>query len=118
MQYSHSSKYLSDIVAVPKQHIGMTKEARGIFIGMAKGILGIGAGLARTGFRAAKNPYLLVPGVTIGGGIAAYKGYQKHKNSSKPNYTTFLRNQALAGNIGAEEMSPEDLRSVRQLDMG
>jgi len=108
---------LSDIVAVPKKYIGMTKES-GALMSMARGAFRMGTGLAGLGWRAAKNPYLLVPGVAIGGTIAANKSYKKYKNSSAPNYTTYLRNQSLAGNIGANEMAPEDLRSVRKLDMG
>ena len=115
-QHSYSSRSLSDIVAVPKNHTGMIKEA--LIGGLTRGAFKTVAGLGGLGWRAAKNPYLLIPGAAIGGTVAATKSYKKYKNSSAPNYTTYLRNQALSGNIRADEMAPEDLRSVRKLDMG
>jgi len=54
------------------------------------------------------------------GGTGAFKGYQllqsKRKLSGK-NYTTFLRNNILSGNIQPNQLSQNDLISVRKLGM-
>lgn len=56
----------------------------------------------------------LVGGALYGG----YKGYQRlSAPKSGGNYTTFLRNQVLAGNVQPDELSQQDLVSVRKLGM-
>jgi hypothetical protein len=54
----------------------------------------------------------------LGGGIyGANKMINKYKYRSGPNYTTFLRNQTMAGNIRPEELTESDLVNVRNLGM-
>jgi len=54
----------------------------------------------------------------VGGGVyGANKMINKYKYRSGPNYTTFLRNQTLAGNIRPEELTENDLVNVRNLGM-
>lgn len=55
-----------------------------------------------------------IVGGTIYGG---YKIHQNVSNRSKANYTTFLRNQLLAGNIKPNELRPKNIEEVRRLGM-
>ncbi len=57
-------------------------------------------------------------GLTAGALYGGYKGIRKlNAPRSGSNYTTFLRNQTLAGNIHPNELSQQDLISVRKLGM-
>jgi len=49
--------------------------------------------------------------------MGASRLYQARKKLSGQNYTTFLRNNILAGNIKPEQLSQEDLVAVRKLGM-
>lgn len=51
------------------------------------------------------------------GGKALYHTVQRERNTGAGTYTTMLRNNLLAGRIRPEELSPEDMSSVRKLGM-
>jgi len=111
----------------------MNKEA-GIFGSAfrygAKGVMG-GASLFAGGLtggligRNVKNKFgrkalsFASKGAVVGGaGYAGYKGIKKLTGpTSGSNYTTFLRNQLLKGNIRSHELPQQDLISVRKLGM-
>lgn len=61
----------------------------------------------------------VVKGSALGG--AGYGGYKLYKNLSRPrskqDYTTFLRNNIIAGNIKPEELTSTDLESVKKLGL-
>jgi uncharacterized membrane protein YebE (DUF533 family) len=58
-------------------------------------------------------------GVAIGGlGYGGYKGYQAvTRPVSGSNYTTFLRNNILSGNINANEITDRDKTQINNLGM-
>jgi len=108
----------------------LSKEAGlGNFIGGSLSTIGstLWKGIrTRSGIEAGKKIPLgrKVWGYTVKGGLGAgalYGGYKGYKRLSGPksgtNYTTFLRNQVLAGNVSPDELSQPDLRSVRTLGM-
>jgi len=102
--------------------------AKNIVYGGIKGTAGLlGKGLfPRTGIKdGVKTPfsrkilsYGVRGGALAGAGYGGYKGI-KHLNApiSGNNYTTFLRNQILAGNVNQGELSQRDLVAVRKLGM-
>lgn len=58
-------------------------------------------------------------GIALTGlGIGAYKGYQHvTRPTSEGNYTTFLRNNILSGNINANEITDRDKSQINDLGM-
>lgn len=59
-------------------------------------------------------------GVGVLGAAGLVKGvgtYRSRRRLSGNNYTTFLRNNILAGNIQPQQLSQQDLMSVRQIGM-
>jgi hypothetical protein len=58
-------------------------------------------------------------GIAIGGlGYGGYKGYQAvTRPVSESNYTTFLRNNILSGNIKADEITDRDKTQINNLGM-
>lgn len=62
--------------------------------------------------------YGLKTGIVGGGSYLGYKGYRKFKKPNfKPNYTTFLRNNVISGNIKPSELSRNDMVAVRRLGL-
>lgn len=102
-----------DIISDGLEHL--SKHA-GIFKSLAKGAWGTAKGVGGLGMYAAKRPALAVPAVLAGGAYFGVRAYKK-SGGSRPNYNTHLRNNALAGNISAGEMSPTDLRTVRSMNL-
>lgn len=73
---------------------------------------------AKTPFRRKVLSFGVRGGALAGAGYGAFKGVQQiNAPRSGQNYTTFLRNQMLAGNVQPEELSQRDLISVRKLGM-
>jgi hypothetical protein len=68
---------------------------------------------------AQKAQRFITRGGTVAGlGAGGYAGYKAATAPrSRPDYTTFLRNNLIAGNIQPQELNPQDLQSVRQLGM-
>ena len=93
------------------------------------GVSGIALNLLRKGFTggrkavgggvrlAVKHPLATTAGVVGAGAYGTHKLNQRYKYRSKPNYTTFLRNQVLAGNIQPNELTNQNFRSIRRLGM-
>ena len=114
------------------KHFGIQKHA---FIGAAArrvGSMALGAGgfLGSTWMRgmagAPKSSGFatkaLSTGIRLGtAGAIGYGAYRGYKALSAPrsgaNYTTYLRNQMLAGNIKSDEVPVEDLEQVRKLGL-
>lgn len=123
-----SRKVFKETKEISELYGGIGKEA-GIATGLAKGIYkGVSGttGALWKGMFPGKNPSIgrkaLSYGVRGGIGVGAlYGGYKGVKaltaERSGKNYTTFLRNQILAGNINQNELSQNDLISVRKLGM-
>ena len=68
-----------------------------------------GGGLYTWGSRMA------VGGAATAGVVGANSLYQSKRKLSGQNYTTFLRNNVLAGNIKPDQLSQQDLISVRKI---
>ena len=99
---------------------GLKKEA-GIGKTLYRAGRGIGIGLFGKGKNLPEKVFgAAVKTTAIGGaGLGAYKGIQAiRKNRPGPNnYTAMLRNNILARNISPDELSVEDMESVRKRGM-
>jgi len=78
------------------------------------------------GIYVGKNPsirkriwgYGVKGGLLTGAGYGTYRGIKRFSGPrSNANYTTFIRNQLLSGNIHPSELSQQDLIAVRKLGM-
>jgi len=103
-------QYLSKEAAVFKvlKSIGKhTGKAAAVPIGLA------GRGVGAT---ARKFPKLTAVATVGGLGYGAHR-VLKRPNTFKPNYTTHVRNNVLAGNISSSSLSQRDLKDVRKLGL-
>jgi hypothetical protein len=126
--YNRSNEVIDSI----KNTIEMSKQSSILpFLGRAAGAVVNTAGRVGSGFVKGLAPVaktapigqkvrgIASKGVALTGlGIGAYKGYQAvSRPVSEGNYTTFLRNNILSGNINANEITDRDKSQINNLGM-
>lgn len=134
-----AKKLIRDLEEPSRKTFKETKEISELYGGLKKqsSVVGKTLGFARKGISGAgsllwkgmfpgRNPsfgrkalsFGVRSGALAGAGYGTYKGVRYLSGPrSGSNYTTFLRNQLLAGNIQPGELSQRDLVSVRRLGM-
>jgi len=89
--------------------------------GFGAGLKAVGGGLISHGAKrttAQKAFGLVVKGGAVAGTVAAGNAiYQNNKYQSKPNYTTMLRNNMMAGNIDPATVNSNDINEVNKIGL-
>ena len=131
-QYLNSEKNIrakgNEVLETYSQNNEMSKQSEWVKP-VIKGIGNITSTIGKTiagGFAFGGKPSIgqkvtriAVKGTTLGGlGYGVYKGYQAvSRPQSTDNYTTFLRNNMLAGNISSNEITDREKSQINDLGM-